>query len=100
MLAGHRNSITSIDTTLSFCITQLLVRAEQLKPYRDEDNLITLIRKLIGDRMQNVFHIFLKGSEILFMKDLLARPELIREALEKIGLFDEVAELFYSSTEV
>lgn len=44
--------------------------------------------------MQGVFPIYLKASEIVFMKDFLEQPALLRRALKEIGLFDEVSELF------
>ena len=62
------------------------------------ESLVRIIRLLIGERMQEVFTMYLKGSEIVFMRDFLANPDLLQAALEKIGLFDEVAELFGSAT--
>ena len=100
ILPGHRKNINSVDETLLFYITKLLARVQQMQPYRDEDNLLRLIRLLVGERMQEVFHLFLKASEIVFMKDLLAQPELLRRSLETIGLFDEVAELYGSAVNI
>ena len=73
----------------------MLVRAEQLYPYRAEEDLMVLIDTLLNGRMQDIFQIFLKASEIVFMKDFLNQPELLRLALEEIDLFDDVSELFY-----
>jgi 2,4-dienoyl-CoA reductase (NADPH2) len=75
----------------------MLGRAEQLYPYRAEENLMHLIDTLLEGRMKEIFSIYLKASEIIFMKDFLNQPELLRRALEEIGLFDEVAGLFHAA---
>lgn len=95
---GHRQTIDSIDHTLLFYVSKLLLRAEQLRPHRDEENVVVLIDKLLEGRMQDVFHLYLKTSEVVFLKDLLREPEMLRAALEKIGLFDRVKELYVAAT--
>jgi len=95
VLPSHRQTVGSIDSVLLFYVSKLLQRAEQLAPYRDEKNVMLLIDKLLNGRVQDVFHMYLKTSEIVFMKDFLEQPELLRRALEEIGLFDDVAELFH-----
>jgi len=42
--------------------------------------------------MIDPFHVYVKTSEIVFMKDLLENPELIRSSLETIGWFEQVKE--------
>jgi len=95
VLPSHRYTVKNIKAVLLFYISKLLNRAAQLYPYRAEENVIVLIDTLLSGRMQEIFSIFLKASEIVFMKDFLKHPELLRGALEKIGLFDDVSELFH-----
>jgi len=94
ILPGHRQTIAGIDTTLLFYISKLLQRVAQLRPYKDEENLMVTIEKLLGEPIKDAFILYLKASEIVFMKDLLAKPEMLRRALVDIGLFDQVRELF------
>jgi len=94
ILPGHRKSVSSVLATLQFYISKFLVRAEQLQPFQNEEKLPDLIDRLLGGRMKDVFHIYLKSSEIIFMKDFLARPELLYASLEKIGLMDSLGKLF------
>jgi len=94
ILPGHRQTIAGIDTTLLFYISKLLQRVAQLRPYKDEENLMITIEKLLGEPIKDAFILYLKASEIVFMKDLLAKPEMLRRALVDIGLFDQVRELF------
>ena len=63
-------------------------------PVREEKNVARLIGKLFNNSMNDVFHIYLKASEILFMQDFLAEPEKLEEALAEIGLLDIVAPIF------
>jgi 2,4-dienoyl-CoA reductase (NADPH2) len=97
VLPSHRYIVKDINTVLLFYISKLLIRAEQLYPHRAEEDLMVLMDTLLDGRMQDIFHIFLKASEIVFMKDFLNQPELLRLALEEIGLFDDVSELFHSA---
>ncbi|MBW1635316.1 MAG: MBL fold metallo-hydrolase [Deltaproteobacteria bacterium] len=97
VLPGHRQSIKSVDTTLLFYISKMLSRASQLHPYRGEENLFLIIENLFGERAPDVFHIYLKFSELLFLKDFLKEPGLLRDSLETIGLFEEVSPLYYQA---
>lgn len=97
VLPGHRQEIPGIKVTLRFYISKLLLRAQQLQTYKNEENLMVLIDKLLEGRMQDVFHMYLKASEIIFMKDFLRQPELLREALTAIGLFDDVADNYFTA---
>jgi 2,4-dienoyl-CoA reductase (NADPH2) len=97
VLPSHRQTVKNINATLLFYISKLLIRAEQLYPHRNEKNLMLLIDTLLEGRMQDIFHIYLKASEIVFMKDFLDQPELLRRALEEIDLFNDVSGLFYSA---
>lgn len=94
VLPSHRQHIKDIKSTLLFYISKLLQRVEQLHPYMYEENLVVLIDKLLNGRLQDTFHLYLKASEILFMKDFLREPELLGSSLERIGLFDEVEDVF------
>ncbi len=98
ILPGHRQSIAGIDATLLFYISKLLLRVEQLRPHKDEKNLMVIIEKLLGEPMQEAFHLYLKASEVIFMQDLLRQPELLQRALTEIGLFDQVGELYHAAT--
>ena len=98
ILPGHRQSIAGIETTLLFYITKLLQRVQQLYPHRDEGNLMVLIEKLLGEPLKDPFILYLKASEVVFMKDLLQQPEILRQALEEIGLFDQVREFYHAAT--
>lgn len=97
VLPSHRYTVKNINSTLLFYISKLLIRAEQLYPHRNEQNLMLLIDTLLEGRMQDIFHIYLKASEIVFMKDFLDQPELLHRALEEIDLFDDVSGLFNSA---
>lgn len=97
ILPGHRRNITGIEETLVFYLNKLLVRVEQLHQFLGEKNVMQLIDKLLNGRMKDVFHIYLKASEIIFMMDLLKAPELLENALRDSGLWPEVGDLYVSA---
>lgn len=98
ILPGHRHTIDSVDVIFLFYISKMLQRVEQLRPFKGEGNIAEIIRKLFGKTMQDAFHIYLKASEIIFMQDFLQDPRRLRDSLETIGLFEDVAEQFYRAT--
>lgn len=98
ILPGHRQTIKSVDATLLFYVSKMLSRVRRLHPYRGEDNLFSIIEDLLQGRIYDVFHIYLKVSELLFMKDFLRQPELLRDSLESIGLFKEVSSSYHKAT--
>ena len=72
----------------------MLLRVEQLRPYSQGEDIAAIIDKLFAGSIKDVFHVYLKASEIIFMKDFLEQPEMLRASLEDIGLFDDLAEHF------
>ncbi|WP_205747413.1 MBL fold metallo-hydrolase [Desulfopila sp. IMCC35006] len=97
VLPSHRQTVKSIKGVLLFYISKFLQRAVQLSPYREEKNVMLLIDKVLKGRVLDTFQLYLKASEIVFMQDFLQQPELLRQALLEIGLFDDVTELFHSA---
>ncbi|AMV70846.1 hypothetical protein JCM30471_26540 [Desulfuromonas carbonis] len=94
VLPGHREYIESIDASILFYVGKLLERAGRLQSCPASASLPQLVRELFGDSLRHDFHIYLKASEILFMRDFLRRPQLLREALAGIGLLAPLAGQF------
>ena len=94
VMPGHRERIEGVDATILFYITKMLKRVVQLHPYADEKNIARIISGLFEKNMTETFLIYLKASEIVFMKDFLENPDRLRAALVTIGLFDAVAPQF------
>ena len=91
LLPGHRESVESVDAGILFYVGKLLERAGRLQPFAATASLPQLVRELFGDNYKHPFHIYLKASEILFMRDFLRQPQRLREALAGIGLLAPVA---------
>ncbi len=98
VLPGHRHTVDSVDVIILFYIAKMLQRVEQLRPFRAEEHIAEIIQRLFGNTMKEAFHIYLKASEIIFMQDFLKDPQRLRDSLEDIGLFEDVAEQFYRVT--
>jgi hydroxyacylglutathione hydrolase len=94
VMPGHREKVESVDATIHFYIKKMLERVVQLQPYANDDNIARIINRMFGKNLIHSFHIYLKASEIVFMKDFLENPERLRASLVTIGLYHAVAPQF------
>lgn len=94
ILPGHRKSIDSVDSCLLFYVSKLLERAARLNKLPLSMNAVEVVTKLFKDDFNHPFLSYLKASEVIFIRDFLADPELLRKVLSDIGLFPQVAEKF------
>ncbi len=98
ILPGHRMDVDSLDAAILFYVGKLLERAERVKKYAHEDDVSAIVSQLFGAARDDPFHVYLKVSEIVFMRDFLDRPLRLREALNHLGLFDGVDKEFMKLT--
>lgn len=94
ILPGHREEVESLDETILFYVGKLLERAERIKAYAGIESVAGVVRELFGETLADPFVVYIKVSEVVFMRDFLAAPERLRMALERIGLFSMVQEAF------
>ncbi len=96
ILPGHRNTIDSVDSCLLFYISKLLVRAGRINKLPMEMTAAEIVTKLSKDDSSHPFVSYLKASEIVFLRDFLAEPDILKNVLIEIGLFPRVADSFSS----
>ena len=93
ILPGHRFTVESAGETIRFYISKTLQRLQRLVPFLRGNSVAEVIADVFP-AMTDPFHLYLKASEIVFMKDLLERPELLIDALKQIGLYESVSSSF------
>jgi hydroxyacylglutathione hydrolase len=98
ILPGHREYVMSLDDTIHFYVRKLLERAGQLKRFSGIESVKEVISRLFGGGLVDPFIIYLKVSEIVFMRDFLAEPDKLERSLEQIGLSDAVHQLYTAVT--
>ena len=91
---GHRETIESIDSCLLFYVSKLLARAGRINQLPRNMSAAEVVTTLFKDDRKQPFVSYLKASEIVFLRDFLAQPELLKNTLTDIGLFPQVAEIF------
>ncbi|MCW8859639.1 MAG: MBL fold metallo-hydrolase [Deltaproteobacteria bacterium] len=94
ILPGHRESIDSVDNCLLFYVRKLLERATRISKLPLSMSAVEIVFKLFKDDFTRPFVSYLKASEVIFLRDFLAEPELLQKVLSDIGLFSQVAENF------
>lgn len=94
ILPGHRMYVESLDSAIHFYVTKLLERAQQVKPLESIDSIRGVAEALFSAAENDPLVQYLKASEILFMRDFLAAPERLQNALREIGMFDRVRDLY------
>ena len=98
ILPGHRQHVESVDQTIIFYLTKLLHRVSYLLPHLGNNSVAEVISDLFPS-MKDPFHIYLKISEIVFMKDFLAQPALLLSSLKEIDLYEPLADRFFQVVE-
>ena len=97
VLPGHRQSIESVDANILFYVGKLLERSVRIKALDRRQSVAELV-PLLGADLSHSFLVYLKASELVFIRDFLEQPELLRKALEEISLYQPLAKLFDSAT--
>lgn len=85
-LPGHYVGIDSVDDRIVYYVSKLLERTLRLKPAIETLSVYGVLMSIMADPIANPMTAYLKTSEIVFMKDLLAEPERLFDTLEKVGL--------------
>lgn len=96
ILPGHRQHVESVDKTIIFYLTKMLHRVSYLLPHLGNNSVADVISDLFPS-MNDPFHIYLKASEIVFMKDFLAMPSLLVSSLKDIDLYEPLADVFHDA---
>jgi 2,4-dienoyl-CoA reductase (NADPH2) len=94
ILPGHRYSIEGVNTNILFYVTKLLERATKVKQIDPAYSIAEVAQQLLADKQCPPFAIYLKASELVFIRDFLHQPRKLRQALETIGLFSPIADLY------
>lgn len=79
---GHLEPFTELNRVVMYYVSKLRERAEQLKRLDTGIPVRMIVEKLFGPVMDKPVFSFLKASEIVFMLDYLAQPEMINSALQ------------------
>jgi hypothetical protein len=91
---SHRDRVDSVDEVLLFYVGKMLERVSMLDPSVRKKNVAVILENLFGSKLSDPLHIYLKASEIVFMQDFLENPALLKDSLQAIGLFEELADSY------
>lgn len=97
VLPGHREFIIGVDYNICYYTGKLLQRAIHSRKFSRELTAPEVVDRLFGDNIKDPFLKYLKASEIVFIRDFLADPQRLKNSLEKIGLFQPLAEPFQAA---
>jgi 2,4-dienoyl-CoA reductase (NADPH2) len=75
-------------------VSKLLERAARISKLPPTMTAAEIVFKLFKDDGRHPFVSYLKASEIVFLRDFLAEPDLLRNVLIDINLFAPVADKF------
>ncbi len=94
ILPGHRGSIEGVDANILFYVSKLLERSVRIMALDARLPVAEQVPQLLGADLSHTFLVYLKASELVFIRDFLEQPELLRHALKEIGLFQPLSNLF------
>lgn len=98
ILPGHRNYIHGVDYNICYYTGKLLERAKRSRNFSAELTAPEVVEQLFGGSVEQPFLKYLKASEIVFIRDFLAEPQRLEQALQAIGLYSQLATAFDKAT--
>ena len=96
ILPAHRECVAGVDRIIIFYVRKLMERAGLVKHCAALEKVSDVVQQIFGAALVDTFVIYLKVSEIYFLRDFLAQPAQLKTSLQQIGLFEEVRELYES----
>jgi 2,4-dienoyl-CoA reductase (NADPH2) len=94
ILPGHRQSIESVEANILFYVGKLLERSVRIKALDVRLSVAELVAQLSDADLSHSFLVYLKASELVFIRDFLEQPELLRQSLQDISLYQPLAKQF------
>jgi hydroxyacylglutathione hydrolase len=98
ILPSHRGFVGGVDETVLFYVRKLLERAGEVKRYSELETAREVVERIFGAALTDPLIIYLKVSEIYFMRDFLSDPARLKQSLQLIGLFGRVKDLYHAVT--
>lgn len=82
ILSSHNEPIKNVSQQIAFYANKIIHRSDRLKPLVENGkNIFEITTQLFPEIQDNTFRLYLKASEIVFLKDYLEKPELLQNAL-------------------
>jgi len=82
ILPSHNEKIESVSQQISFYANKIIERSSRLlSMFENGDNVFQVLNKLFPEMSNNAFKLYIKASEVIFLKDYLERPNLLQQAL-------------------
>ncbi len=94
ILPGHRETIDSVNESLSFYLGKLLDRALRLKDFPRTSSPCDIVTGLFGLDFEYPFASYAKASEIIFLRDFLNDPDRLFQASKGIDIYPDIAGKF------
>ncbi len=91
---AHKGEVRDVDAALLFYVSKILRRAKRIRAYDLSMSVADIISDVFGNTSIDPFHVYLKISEILFLRDFIEEPERLRSSLKKTGLYAEISDKF------
>ncbi|MDW7645407.1 MAG: MBL fold metallo-hydrolase [Desulfuromonadales bacterium] len=95
---GHRDYVAGLEETILFYVNKLVQRAAKVATFPVELPVARVLERMLPVPAPDPFIAYLKASEVVFMRDYLAEPWRLREALAALGLLDRLSQGQGSST--
>lgn len=95
---GHREHVESVDSCLVFYLSKMLDRVASIDRSVWGLSVAEILQKQFGSKLSDPMLTYLKASELVFMQDFLANPQMLKDSLQKTGLYQTLAEKYIRAT--
>jgi hypothetical protein len=95
LLTAHLQPVEQIDAEIIFYVSKLLSRADGVAVHlKDGKSIYQALVAMFGSQLEMQIFFYLKLSELIFIGDFLAAPELLAKSLDQLGLYTPLESQF------
>lgn len=96
LMPGHREYVDSVKARVKFYVRKLVERANVAKPFLESGlTVFEVVQEVHKEALNDPFVFYVKTSEVVFIRDFIRNPRLLKDALLRANLYTPLRDTLY-----